>query len=253
MTENAELIEHVARALYDHRFPDGISWSEWHIRDCAFTHVYRDSAKVAIKAIQSTANGCSHSPKGGSMLVDSIQDTCRTAQDAINAARQVTARRKAWVTPTVREIPTQVPEPKRMAISFTTTRPVPEIPPMVLSTRLGQPLISEIIDVVCLISGIAKNDILSIRRDAEVCAVRQVAMLLCKILTTKSLPEIGRGFGGRDHTTILHGVRKMQPVKDDIGDDAIEFAPLPYLVEISLMSCRRLRLDRHKPRGSAAA
>lgn len=185
------------------------------------------------------------------MLVDSIQDTCRTAQDVINAARQVAARRKAWATPVVREIPTP-PEPKRMIVSFTTTRPVPEIQPAVLSTRLGQPMISEIIDAVSQVSGIAKNDILSIRRDAEVCAVRHIAMLLCKELTTRSYPEIGRGFGGKDHTTILHGVRKMQLVKDDIGDEAFELAPLPYLVEISLMSCRRLRLDRHKPKGSAA-
>jgi chromosomal replication initiator protein len=35
-------------------------------------------------------------------------------------------------------------------------------------------------------------------------------MYLCKVLTTRSLPEIGRRFGGRDHTTILHGVKKVE-------------------------------------------
>ena len=38
---------------------------------------------------------------------------------------------------------------------------------------------------------------------------RQVAMYLCKQLTSRSLPEIGRRFGGRDHTTIMHGIRKI--------------------------------------------
>ena len=42
---------------------------------------------------------------------------------------------------------------------------------------------------------------------------RQVAMYLCKQLTTRSLPEIGRRFGGRDHTTIMHGVRKIESLR----------------------------------------
>jgi chromosomal replication initiator protein len=39
---------------------------------------------------------------------------------------------------------------------------------------------------------------------------RQVAMYLAKTLTLRSLPEIGRRFGGRDHTTVLHAVRKIE-------------------------------------------
>jgi chromosomal replication initiator protein len=39
---------------------------------------------------------------------------------------------------------------------------------------------------------------------------RQIAMYLAKQLTPRSLPEIGRRFGGRDHTTIMHGVRKIE-------------------------------------------
>ena len=39
---------------------------------------------------------------------------------------------------------------------------------------------------------------------------RQVAMFLAKNLTTRSLPEIGRKFGGRDHTTVIHAIRKIQ-------------------------------------------
>ena len=42
---------------------------------------------------------------------------------------------------------------------------------------------------------------------------RQIAMYLCKTLTSRSLPEIGRRFGGRDHTTIMHGVRKVEELR----------------------------------------
>jgi chromosomal replication initiator protein len=42
---------------------------------------------------------------------------------------------------------------------------------------------------------------------------RQVAMYLCKTLTSRSFPEIGRRFGGRDHTTVLHAVRKIEKLR----------------------------------------
>ncbi|MGB6503695.1 MAG: helix-turn-helix domain-containing protein, partial [Xanthobacteraceae bacterium] len=47
-------------------------------------------------------------------------------------------------------------------------------------------------------------------RTANVVRPRQVAMYLAKVLTLRSLPEIGRRFGGRDHTTVLHAVRKIE-------------------------------------------
>lgn len=56
---------------------------------------------------------------------------------------------------------------------------------------------------------IAKSDLLSARRTANVVRPRQIGMYLAKTLTPKSLPEIGRRFGGRDHTTVLHAVRKI--------------------------------------------
>lgn len=57
--------------------------------------------------------------------------------------------------------------------------------------------------------GIRISDLLSPRRAREVARPRQVAMYLCKALTPHSLPDLGRRFGGRDHTTIIHGVRKI--------------------------------------------
>lgn len=52
-------------------------------------------------------------------------------------------------------------------------------------------------------------EIVSHRRTASVTVPRQIAMYLAKTLTTHSLPQIGRRFGGRDHTTVLHAVRKI--------------------------------------------
>jgi chromosomal replication initiator protein len=56
---------------------------------------------------------------------------------------------------------------------------------------------------------VSRDDLLSSRRTAAVVMPRQIAMYLAKSLTLRSLPEIGRRFGGRDHTTVLHAVRKI--------------------------------------------
>ena len=56
---------------------------------------------------------------------------------------------------------------------------------------------------------VSMRDLLSHRRDRNIVRPRQVAMYLSKELTPRSLPEIGRRFGGRDHTTVLYGVRKI--------------------------------------------
>lgn len=62
------------------------------------------------------------------------------------------------------------------------------------------------------------SDMHSPKRSRTVARPRQVAMYLAKRLTTRSLPEIGRQFGGRDHTTVIHGVKKIEELlKTDIG------------------------------------
>jgi chromosomal replication initiator protein len=57
------------------------------------------------------------------------------------------------------------------------------------------------------------SDMTSARRARAVARPRQVAMYLSKTMTSKSLPEIGRRFGGRDHTTVMHAVRKIEELK----------------------------------------
>jgi chromosomal replication initiator protein len=61
-------------------------------------------------------------------------------------------------------------------------------------------------------------DMYSARRARSIARPRQVAMYLAKQLTSRSLPEIGRKFGGRDHTTVMHAVRKVEELRD--GDSS---------------------------------
>ena len=65
---------------------------------------------------------------------------------------------------------------------------------------------------------IRQSDMLSTRRSRVVARPRQIAMYLSKICTTRSLPEIGKLFGGRDHTTVIHAVKKVESLyKTDIS------------------------------------
>lgn len=57
------------------------------------------------------------------------------------------------------------------------------------------------------------NDLISPRRAREIARPRQVAMYLAKMLTPRSLPEIGRRFGGRDHTTVMHAVKRIESLR----------------------------------------
>jgi len=68
---------------------------------------------------------------------------------------------------------------------------------------------------VCKFYKISKNEMLSSRRSRYLVRPRQTAIYLTKILTSKSLPEIGREFSNRDHTTIIHSVKTIEKLKKD--------------------------------------
>ena len=68
--------------------------------------------------------------------------------------------------------------------------------------------------VVCKFFKISKNEMLSSRRSRYLVRPRQIAIFLTKILTSKSLPEIGREFSNRDHTTIIHSVKTIENIKE---------------------------------------
>lgn len=86
--------------------------------------------------------------------------------------------------------------------------------------RLREPKRVKIEDIQKLVANhysVSRPDILSSRRTATVVRPRQIAMYLAKVLTLRSLPEIGRRFGGRDHTTVLHAVRKIETLSKTDG------------------------------------
>ena len=75
--------------------------------------------------------------------------------------------------------------------------------------------IDNIQTLVCKYFKISKNEMLSSRRSRYLVRPRQVAIYLSKILTTKSLPEIGREFSNRDHTTVIHSVKTIEKLKNE--------------------------------------
>jgi chromosomal replication initiator protein len=70
--------------------------------------------------------------------------------------------------------------------------------------------IEDILKIISRHFGVSRGDILSQRRHRSVVWPRQIGMYLAKQLTSRSLPEIGRRFGNRDHTTVLHAIRKIE-------------------------------------------
>tara|TARA_A100001015_G_scaffold130601_1_gene144884 strand:- start:96 stop:1508 length:1413 start_codon:yes stop_codon:yes gene_type:complete len=78
--------------------------------------------------------------------------------------------------------------------------------------------IESIQTIVCKFFKISKNEMLSSRRSRYLVRPRQTAIYLTKILTTKSLPEIGREFSNRDHTTIIHSVKTIERLKEKNPD-----------------------------------
>lgn len=74
-------------------------------------------------------------------------------------------------------------------------------------------------------------DMVGPKRSRNVARPRQIAMYLSKTLTKRSLPEIGRRFGGRDHTTIMHGIRKVEELADQDPGLAEDLTVLKRLLE----------------------
>ena len=69
------------------------------------------------------------------------------------------------------------------------------------------------------------------RRARAVARPRQIAMYLAKTLTSKSLPEIGRRFGGRDHTTVMHAVKRVESLAETDSQIAEDVELLRRMLE----------------------
>jgi chromosomal replication initiator protein len=91
--------------------------------------------------------------------------------------------------------------------------------------------VDDILKVVGRHYNVARTDLLSPRRARNIVMARQVGMYLAKKLTPRSLPEIGRRFGGKDHSTVLHAVRKIEGLLATDERLAREVAQLIRLIE----------------------
>ena len=78
--------------------------------------------------------------------------------------------------------------------------------------------------IVSQVYKVSRQDLVSERRTQAVVRPRQIAMYLCKTMTPRSLPDIGKRFGNRDHTTVLHAIRKIESLisKDELLRREIE-------------------------------
>ena len=92
--------------------------------------------------------------------------------------------------------------------------------------------IEDIQRIVAKHFNVSKADLLSSRRTRSVVRPRQIAMYLAKTMTPRSLPEIGRHFGGRDHTTVLHAVRKIEQMIAGDPSLAEEIELLKRLIDV---------------------
>jgi chromosomal replication initiator protein len=93
-----------------------------------------------------------------------------------------------------------------------------EVLPDLLKGGRRKVTLDHIQDCVVVHYGIDMSDLLSAKRDRRLVMPRQIAMYLAKQLTPLSLPDLGRAFGGRDHTTVLHAVRKIEAARQTDTD-----------------------------------
>jgi len=105
------------------------------------------------------------------------------------------------------------PTPEPVAPGITVTLPIPTYP-----------TIRSIVAATAAHFGVPVIDLMSQRRHKSIVRPRQVAMYFARVITPRSLPDIGRNMGGRDHTTILHAYHKISglidagdPIADDIA------------------------------------
>lgn len=140
-------------------------------------------------------------------------------------------RARLWPAPKttpadVAHVATQAPETKgkehpareRLSVEMFLARLLAQ--PFICHERPSKPrrvTVEDIQRVAARKYNMSRADLLSSRRTADIVRPRQIAMYLAKVLTLRSLPDIARRFGGRDHTTVLHAFRKIEGL---VGTDA---------------------------------
>lgn len=114
----------------------------------------------------------------------------------------------------------------------------------------GTPTMDAIIRAVCRHFAVEFREVIGNRRRAKVILPRHVAMYLCSRLTLRSLPLIGRKFGGRDHTTVLHAIAKIERllVDDEHMQAHVEFLTHQIGPDISAQREPHVKLTEHDVR-----
>ena len=84
--------------------------------------------------------------------------------------------------------------------------------------------------IVCSLYGVSHGDMLGPDRHRAIARPRQIAMYLSRHHTRRSMPEIGRSFGGRDHTTVLHAIRLIGHLRSRDGDLDAEIRILETMI-----------------------
>lgn len=107
--------------------------------------------------------------------------------------------------------PIAAPEPEPMLVEPVVPAEPPP-PPDVPMFLIG-PMVNDIIETVAAYYKLTPRDLISSRRTQNVVRPRQIVMWLAKNLTTRSMPYIGKRLNDRDHTTVLHGVRKIEAMR----------------------------------------
>jgi hypothetical protein len=158
---------------------------------------------------------------------------CQTAAEVRERLRAHAERRRrlSGPIPATPAIKLSFPEPQPIeedALTKETQQMIDAAVAMVrsVSTTRVRPTIRAIMQHTALVYGIHLNEILSRRRDKEVCQARQVAMLLAKLLTSQSFPYIGRYFGDRDHTTVMHAFKKLKWLSDALSPPLTDNDPV---------------------------
>jgi chromosomal replication initiator protein len=110
--------------------------------------------------------------------------------------------------PRIVPVEDRTPQVQPIPITYTTPRVI-YFPQSELRRAESATRIRHIVQLVASFYRVSVHDIRSDRRTSELIRARHAAFYLAKVITQRSYPEIGRRMGGRDHTTVLHGVRRV--------------------------------------------
>jgi chromosomal replication initiation ATPase DnaA len=140
---------------------------------------------------------------------------CQTADDVIANRKEVLSRIRAWKAPERPRIVEIVKEVEQEIVTLAQRIAPQPVPPENVDSveEKRYPPIAEIITTVSRFYGVSENDIKSHRRQVTITRPRQIVMYLARNLTLLTLPQIGRKLGDRDHTTIMHGIAKIEALR----------------------------------------